>query len=103
MPVRAHAVGDLLDDLPVRPAAFERFENPIQPLDAPLRAREGPFLFQTWTRGEHDIRKAAVVLKKISCTTKNSSLLNAVGDIIGVRVDDAHLLAEKVQALSFPC
>ena len=43
--------------------------------------------------------KRQVSLKKISCTTKKSSLDKAAADIIGVRIHQAHFLAEEIHRL----
>src|SRR5260370_36255799 len=59
LPFRAEAIGNVLDDLPVWPAAFQRFEHLVKPLDTPFRAREGALFFKTWTGGQHYVRKLA--------------------------------------------
>ena len=59
LPVGAQAVGDILNNLPVRAALAKRLEDLVETLDAPLGAGKGPLLFQTGAGGQDDIRKAA--------------------------------------------
>src|SRR5258708_13291175 len=59
LPFRGEAIGNVLDDLPVWPAAFQRFEHLVEPLDAPFRACEGALFFKTWTGGQHYVGKLA--------------------------------------------
>ena len=53
LPRRAKPIRYLLHDLPVRPAAFHRFENLVQPLDTPFRTGEGALFFQAGARRKH--------------------------------------------------
>src|SRR5712692_484394 len=52
VPVCSEAIGKVLDDSPVWPAAFQRFEYLVEPLDSPFCARERTLFFKTWTRSE---------------------------------------------------
>src|SRR5258708_35548681 len=58
LPFRAEAIGNVPDNLPVWPAAFQRVEHLVEPLDAPFRAREGALFFKTWTGGRRAIGEA---------------------------------------------
>ena len=64
IPIRAQAIGDVLDDLPVGPASLQRLEHLIKPLDAPLRAGERAFLFEARAGGQHHVGKLARVAEE---------------------------------------
>jgi hypothetical protein len=59
IPSCAQALSDILNDLPVGPATFERLEHLVEPLDAPLCARKGAFLFEARAGGKDHIGKLA--------------------------------------------
>src|SRR2546421_6736409 len=59
VPARAETIGEVLDDLPVRSAARERLEDPVEPLDPPLGAGERPLLLEARTGGQEDVGGAA--------------------------------------------
>src|SRR5260370_13075691 len=46
LPIRAETIGDVLDDSPIWPPAFQRFEDLLEPLDSSFGARTGAFLFK---------------------------------------------------------
>src|ERR1700738_5673290 len=50
LPIRSETIGNVLDDSPVWPAAFQGFEHFIEPLDSPFRACKGAFFFKAWAR-----------------------------------------------------
>jgi hypothetical protein len=59
LPIRAEPIRDSLDDSPVRLAPFERREDFVKPLDAPLCTGKRALFFETGTRGEHYVGKLA--------------------------------------------
>src|SRR5580704_18960413 len=69
VPIGAKTVGDMLGNLPIWQAARNGFEYLMQPLDAPLGARECAFLLQAGSAGENYIREAA-------CRTEENILDN---------------------------
>ena len=64
MPVRSQMIGNVLDDLPIGPASLHRLEHLIKSLDAPLGARESPFLFQARTGGQYHVGKSARIAEE---------------------------------------
>src|SRR5260370_22684062 len=59
VPVCAETIGNVLNDSPVRPAAFQRFKYLVEPLDPPFGARERAFFFKTWSGGQHHLPQHA--------------------------------------------
>src|SRR6266478_6740850 len=59
MPVGTQLIGNVLDDRPVRAATGKRFEYLIEPLDAPLRAREGSLFLKAGRARKNHICVAA--------------------------------------------
>src|SRR5438128_12605458 len=96
MPPRAETVRDLLDDLPVRSAALERLEDPVEPLDPPLGAGERPFLFEARTGGQDDVGVAAGLAQGDALDDEEVELRHGIADVVRARSDDAQLLAEQV-------
>src|SRR5947208_11509794 len=64
IPPRSQGAGDVLNDLPIRPATLEWIENLVEPLDAPLRAGESPFLFEAGRSGQHNIGVSTCVAEE---------------------------------------
>src|SRR5260370_22298317 len=102
LPGRAKPVRDLLHDLPIRPAAFHRLENLVQPLDTPFRAGEGTLLLQARTSGQHYVRELAGLAKKDILNHEEVELAETGADIVGIRIDDAHLFTKQVHPLELP-
>src|SRR5205085_6403635 len=63
-PIAAQTVGDVLDNLPIRFTASERFEHFVEALNATLGASEGTLLLQARRAGQHNIRVTARVAEK---------------------------------------
>ena len=99
VPARAELVGDVLDDLPVRPAPLERLEHLVEPLNPPLGARERAFLLEARRRRQHDVGEAAGVAEEDVLHDEEVELLERRAHVVRVRVDDAHLLADDVHRL----
>jgi hypothetical protein len=59
LPIRAETIGNVLDDSPVWPAAFQGFEHLVEPLDSPFCARKGAFFFKAWARRQNHVGKLA--------------------------------------------
>ena len=59
LPCGTEAIGNVLDNYPVWPAALQRFEHLVEPLDSPFRARERALFFEAWTGGQHHICEVA--------------------------------------------
>src|SRR5258708_14099224 len=102
LPRRATPVSYLLHDLPVRPAAFHRLESLVQPLDTPFRAGEGTLLLQARTSGQHYVRELAGLAKKDILNHEKVELAETGADIVGIRIDDAHLFPEQSHRLNLP-
>ena len=85
--------------MPVRAAASDRFESLVEPLDAPFRAGEGTLFFQARTSGKHHVGEAAGHAEKDILNHEEFQFAESGADIIGVRIDDAHLFAEQVHCL----
>src|SRR5439155_18514396 len=96
MPPRAETVRDLLDDLPVRSAALERLEDPVEPLDPPLGAGERPLLFEARRGGQDDVGVAAGLAEEDVLDDEEVELLQGTADVVRVRIDVLYLLAEEV-------
>src|SRR4051812_5355830 len=47
-PICTKMIGNILDDLPIGPASFQRLKHFVEPLDSAFGAGKGAFLFQTW-------------------------------------------------------
>ena len=58
VPSRAEPVRDILDDLPIGAAPFDRFKDLIQPLDAPFGAGKRPFLLEARAECERAVAEA---------------------------------------------
>src|SRR5258708_21649822 len=95
LPFRAEAIGNVLDDLPVWPAAFQRFEHLVEPLDAPFRAREGALFFKTWTGGQHHLGKLACRAPEGVLPPPKLPLLEAIADELFLRAHDTQLFAQQ--------
>src|SRR5947208_4737677 len=96
-PAGPEAVREVLDDPPVRPTAFERLEDLVEALDAPLGAGERPVLLQAWSGGKHDVGVAARLGEEDVLHDEEIELRERSTDVVRVRVDDAHLLAEQIE------
>ncbi len=101
IPISAETIGDLLYDSPIRPAAFERLEHLIKPLDAALGAGERAFLFEAWAGGQNNIRKPAGVAEENVLDDKEIELGQGFLDKVLIRVHKADFLAEQVHRLEF--
>ena len=99
VPVRAQAVGDVLDDPPIGPASLQRLKHLVEPLNAPLGAGECSFLFQARRGGQDDIGEPAGLAEENVLHDEKLELAEGVLDIVGVGVDQAHFLAEQIHRL----
>src|SRR5207245_10076246 len=95
IPLGAGTIGDFLYDSPIGPAALQRFEHFIEPLDAPLRAGERAFLLQARAGGQDDIRKPAGVAKENVLNHEEIELRKTSIRNVLIRVHEADFLAEQ--------
>ena len=96
IPPRSQGTGDVLNDLPIRPATLEWIENLVEPLDAPLRAGESPFLFEAGRSGQHNIGVSTCVAEENVLYNEKIKFFKCSAYIVRVRIDDAHLFADHV-------
>ena len=101
VPICAETIGDILCDLPIRPAAGKRLEDLIQPLDAPLGARERAFLFQAWAGRQDHIGETAGHAEENVLHHEEIELGERRPNMIGVGIHNGHLLANQVQRFQF--
>ena len=99
IPFRPQAIGNLLNDSPVRSAVSERLKHLVKPLNAPLGTRESAFLLQARTRRQNNISKSAGLRKEDLLHHKKVQLGERVPDKISIRIHKAHLFAEDIHAL----
>jgi hypothetical protein len=95
-PAGTEPVCDVLDDDPVRPAPFDRIEHLIEPLDAALGTGERTFLFEARAGGQNHIGKTAGLAEKHILHHEKIELFECVGNVVDVRVHQAHLFAVYV-------
>src|SRR5436190_24081088 len=96
IPIGAETIGDFLYNSPIGPAALQRFEHFIEPLDAPLRAGERAFLLQIRAGGKDDICKPAGVAEENVLNHEEIELGQTAIDKVFIRVHEADFLAEQV-------
>src|SRR5271155_2539894 len=96
IPVGAKVIGHILNDLPIRTATFERFENLVQPLNSPLGAGKGAFLLKAWRAGQDDISKAAGFAEEDILHDEEVEFGESIAHVVRVRIDNAHLFADQV-------
>src|SRR5580700_8923093 len=98
-PVCSQTIRDVLDDLPIGPASLHRLEYLIKSLNAPLGARESPFLFQARTGGQYDVGKPARIAEEDILRDEKFEFGEPIPDEVRVRVHKADLLTEQVHRL----
>src|SRR6202041_2416138 len=101
-PACTQKIGNLLSDLPIRLASLKRFQHLIKPLNAPLRTGEGAFFFETWRARQNHVGIAAGVAEENVLYDKEAELGECICDIVGVRVHDAHILADEIHRFRLP-
>src|SRR5207245_5789357 len=78
------------------PATLEWIENLVEPLDAPLRAGESPFLFEAGRSGQHNIGISTCVAEENVLYNEKIKFFKCSAYIVRVRIASAHLLANHV-------
>src|SRR2546427_2576323 len=91
VPPCSQGTGDVLNDLPIRPATLEWIENLVEPLDAPLRAGESPFLFEAGRSGQTTIGVSPFVAEENALYNEKTKFLKCSAKLVRVRIDDANL------------
>src|SRR5260370_32198029 len=64
LPIRAETIGDVLDDSPIWPAAFQRFEHFVEALDSAFGARKCAFFFKARSGRQHHVGEMAAVTEE---------------------------------------
>src|SRR5437870_2881477 len=95
-PARAQPVGNLLRNLPIRLTTLEWLENFVEPLDAALRAGEGPVLLETGGTRQDNIGVSTCIAEENVLHNEKIEFFECSAYIVRVRIDDAHLLANHV-------
>ena len=99
MPIRAHMIGNIPNDLPIGPASIQRFEHFIEPLDSAFAAGKGAVLFQAWSTRQNNVGILANIAKKDLLYDEKFQLGKGVVNIVRIGIDDAHLLSDQIHRL----
>src|SRR5580704_14317045 len=98
-PVCSQTIRDVLDDLPIGPASLHRLEYLIKSLNAPLGARESPFLFQAGTGGQYHVGEPARITEKDILRDEKFEFREPIPDEVCVRVHQADLFTKQIHRL----
>ncbi len=99
VPVRAHAVGDQLNDLPVSLGFAERLHYFIDSLDAALRAGKGALFFERGDGREDEVGVAAGLGEVDVLDDEELAHAECVADVTGVGIRGDRVLPLDVEAL----
>src|SRR5579864_3875818 len=99
LPACTEAIGDVLDDAPVRPAAFERLEHLVKALDSPLGAGERAFFFEARARRQYDVGILAARAEEDVLRHEELELGQPRADKVRVGIDKADLFPAHVHRL----
>ena len=97
--MRAHAVGDELDDLPVGLGFAEGVDGLVDALDAAFGAGEGAFFFERGGGGEDEVGVAAGLGEVDVLDDEELAVAEGVADVVGVGVGGDGVFALDVEAL----